>query len=341
MEKVLTVIIPIYANEEYLSVCLPTLLRDDIMPMIEIMIVDAGADDDTLSTAYDYVQKYPETIRVLKYANENHGAALNDAVKKAQGKYLKVVEGHDWVNTMGLVTLINYLGMHDVDMVINPYIQFNGDNMKQDVIGEHTFAQYSSQYVYQFDELNITKPIPFCEITYRTKLFIDNDIQFDDNLFYVDAAYVLYPIRAVRTITFLRNPVYVYHVNFDPQNLTMNVKETQDHLAQHYQIAKACIAYYDLHKRSLSAGKLAYVQQCLRQVINIQYYIWLSFPPSTLRKQQLMGWDAEVHEVVPEIYQMTSGPIITMLEKSHGYLYKLAALLLQHKLEYIKQRNRP
>ncbi len=342
MTKVLTIIIPIYANEENLSTCLPTLINDDIMPLIEIMILDAGATDDTLATAYEYVQKYPETIHVLKADPLAHGATLNQAIASAQGNYVKIVEGHDWVNTMGLVTLVNYLQGHTaIDMVVNPYIQFNGDNMKQDIFGEHLFNRYVTQHEYQFDELNLERTIPFCEITYRTSLFAENKIHFDDNLYYVDEAYVLYPIRAIQSVVFLKNEVYVYHINFDPQNLTLNVKTTQDHLAQHYQIIKACIANYDLYKRSLSATKLLYEQRCLHRIIEIQYYLWLSFPPSMMRKQQLMGWDAEVQEIVPEIYKMPSRPLVAMIKHSHGHLYKLAALLLQRKIKHIEYLNRP
>lgn len=341
MAKVLTIIIPIYANEENLSTCLPTLINDDIMSLIDIMILDAGAPDDTLATAYKYVQKYPKTIRVLKCDALAHGKALNQAIASAEGSYIKIVEGHDWVNTMGLVTLVNYLQAHTVDMVVNPYIQFNGDNMKQDVLGEHLFNHFVAQHVYQFDELHLEHTIPFCEITYRTSLFTENNIQFDDNLYYVDEAYVLYPIRAIQSVVFLHNEVYVYHINFDPQNLTLNVKATQDHLAQHYQITKACIANYDLYKHSLSPTKLLYEQRCLHRIIEIQYYLWLSFPTSDLRKQQLMGWDAEVQEIVPEIYKMPSRPIVALIKHSHGHLYKLAALLLQRKLKRIEYLNRP
>ena len=55
-----------------------------------------------MKIAREYEEKYPEIIRVIDKENGGHGDAVNYGLKKASGKYFKVVDSDDWVREESL-----------------------------------------------------------------------------------------------------------------------------------------------------------------------------------------------------------------------------------------------
>ena len=57
----------------------------------------------------EYADKYPDTFRVISKENGGHGSTINCGIRNAVGKYFKVVDGDDWVNTADFVKLVEDL----------------------------------------------------------------------------------------------------------------------------------------------------------------------------------------------------------------------------------------
>ena len=338
MNKILTIIIPIYDDGKDLKTCLSTIFKDsEILSILEIFILNVSKSDFVSSFINNNYFQYKDIIKIVDEF-DYYGKAMNFSIQNAKGKYITFLKCHDWINALALAHSIEKLKKYDADIIINPYIQFNGNDMNQKIVDKKLFLKYSSNYIYNFDKIKFLKPLSFCELTYNSLVL--KNIKFDDDLFYLSSAYSLYPIRKVNSILFLNDSFYVYHINYDPQDLIMNVKITQDHVAQHCQSIRYCIHNFNKYKSLLSLNKLNYEKRYLNKIINIQYYVFLSFPPSTARMQQLMGWDAEIKEIVPEIYNMPSTVIISLIRKSKGKLYKMISFFVQKRLRHIRRMNR-
>ena len=98
-EKILTVTIPSYNVEAYLEDCLESFVNSEVMDDIEVLIVNDGSSDNTVKIAQRYVDKYENTFRLINKENGGHGSTINTGVREAKGKYFKVVDGDDWVDT--------------------------------------------------------------------------------------------------------------------------------------------------------------------------------------------------------------------------------------------------
>ena len=61
--KLLTVTVPCYNSQEYMSTCIESLLKGG--DEVEIVIVDDGSTDDTPKIADEYARKYPSIIKVI------------------------------------------------------------------------------------------------------------------------------------------------------------------------------------------------------------------------------------------------------------------------------------
>lgn len=105
-----SVIIPVYNQEELIIRCLDSIpKRDDI----EIIVVNDGSTDKTLESLYAYRKKYPK-LQIISY-KVNHGVsyARNKAIDKAVGKYIIFIDSDDYIIT----DVFNDIVDNDLDFV--------------------------------------------------------------------------------------------------------------------------------------------------------------------------------------------------------------------------------
>ena len=121
MSKIFTVTIPAYNVEKYLDEILPTYLDERLLDDIKLLIVNDGSKDSTAEIGRRYEEKYPNTVRLINKENGGHGSTINTGIKEASGKYFKVIDGDDWVDTEELVKFIAYLKNADTDIILTPF----------------------------------------------------------------------------------------------------------------------------------------------------------------------------------------------------------------------------
>lgn len=91
----ISVIVPIYNVEEYLELCLDSLLKQGT-PRLEIIMVDDGSTDHSGEIAKKYAEKYPYFL-YYRIENGGLGHARNYGVQYARGKYIVFVDSDDIV----------------------------------------------------------------------------------------------------------------------------------------------------------------------------------------------------------------------------------------------------
>lgn len=100
MDKVLTVIVPVYNMEKYIRQCLESLVIGEVLDRIEVLVVLDGSKDGSAEIAYEFVEQYPDTFRIIYKANGGHGSAINTGLMMASGEYVKILDSDDWVERM-------------------------------------------------------------------------------------------------------------------------------------------------------------------------------------------------------------------------------------------------
>ena len=104
--KLLTVTIPCYNSQEYMEHAIQTALTGG--EAIEILIVDDGSSDNTLSIAKEYEKKYPTIIRAIHKENGGHGSAVNTGIQNANGLFFKVLDSDDWFDEASLKKILHF-----------------------------------------------------------------------------------------------------------------------------------------------------------------------------------------------------------------------------------------
>ena len=129
MNKLLTIVVPVYKVEPYINKCLDSCVLADekLMSQLEVIIVNDGTPDNSAEMSREYVKRYPQTFRQIDKENGGHGSTINTSLKAANGKYYKLVDSDDWVEKDGMIKLVHALGKTDADLVLNPFYEVEND----------------------------------------------------------------------------------------------------------------------------------------------------------------------------------------------------------------------
>lgn len=120
--KLLSIVIPTYNMEEWLPRCLDSLANNvSILSDLEILVVNDGSKDRSLEIAQEYASKYPGIIIAIDKPNGNYGSCVNRGLQESTGKYFRILDADDWVDTDGLVSLIELAKTIDVDAIFTHY----------------------------------------------------------------------------------------------------------------------------------------------------------------------------------------------------------------------------
>lgn len=91
----ISVIVPVYNVCEYLSICLESIVNQDISDC-EVILVDDGSTDGSETICDRYAEKY-ENVCVIHQKNQGLSAARNAGCKVATKEYLWFVDSDDFI----------------------------------------------------------------------------------------------------------------------------------------------------------------------------------------------------------------------------------------------------
>lgn len=298
--KVLSIIIPSYNTEKFIDKNIPTFLEKTILEDLEILVVDDGSKDATALVAKRWEEKYRNTIRVISKENGGHGSVINTGIEQAKGKYFKVVDGDDWVDTQGLITLMKYLKNAETDLIINPYYLVNESHNYQKRKVEFPNIIYDKEYALE-EIIKGLQYIPLHAWTIKSNILKENSIAVTEKCYYEDFQYVMYPIPYIKTVIFLRAAVYEYLVG--QQGQSVSDKSVFRNREMHFQIIKDSILYYESKKEYMSRNKREYFYFNILNLIKSHYNIYLRNYKNESSYDEMRKFDRELRTVSHEFYR--------------------------------------
>ena len=239
MRALVSVIVPIYNREKYLSRCIDSILNQTYKN-IEIILINDGSTDRTKEICDEYKRK---DSRIRVYHIENHGVsyARNLGIKNSNGKYIQFVDSDDYIDEKMIEILVNNIG--EYDMVIC------GFNLHSSYVRK---KQPKSQELYnKIDILNnfsqLLKLGLFSSVV--NKLFCKDKIiyLFDENMNHAeDLMFCIKNINYIEGINIIDDCLYNSYLD-TPQSLNKshkkNLFETQN------KIYNEIIGLYNINKR--------------------------------------------------------------------------------------------
>ncbi|SEH43552.1 glycosyltransferase family 2 protein [Chryseobacterium culicis] len=112
-----SVIVPVYNVENYLTKCLDSLVKQSLSD-IEIIVVNDGSKDHSEKIIREFAQKYPEKIKAFTKENGGLSDARNFGIDKAAGDYIGFVDSDDYVTETMFEEMVHLAEKHQAKMVI-------------------------------------------------------------------------------------------------------------------------------------------------------------------------------------------------------------------------------
>lgn len=228
MDKVLSVVVPVYKVEKYIRKCLDSLLLpDDLMKNYEVIVVNDGTPDNSAIIAKEYEKRYPETFRVIDKENGGHGSAWNKGLELATGKYIRFLDSDDWLTNFE--KFLKRLLLVDVDLVFTNMVKYYQDTnsyKKYDVLG------MSDGTIYNADEFDwsLTNSMKeadavtnFQQCTYKTSMLKPFCPVFLEKQFYDDEILYVLPLIMAKSMIFFDIVLYNYYIGREGQTVDPKV----------------------------------------------------------------------------------------------------------------------
>lgn len=115
---IVSVVMPIYNEEQYIENCIVSLLEQDYpIELMEWIFVDGNSTDKTKQIVEEYRLKFPELIRIYDNPNKIVPYAMNIGIKQSLGKYIIRLDAHSEYAVDYISKCVYYLDTTDADNV--------------------------------------------------------------------------------------------------------------------------------------------------------------------------------------------------------------------------------
>ena len=206
MDGLISIIVPIYNVEKYLSQCLDSILAQTYK-MLEIILVDDGSPDICGQICDDYASR-DSRIRVIHKTNGGLSSARNAGLEIATGDYVGFVDSDDWIAKDMYEYLLQNIICYNADIAECGYFEVFPDYSIRDRV--HSVQRYNDK-----DALAALLELKIGNYSwnklYRRELF--EDIRFPEGMNYEDVRTTYRLFQKSHSVISLSEAKYFYRQN--------------------------------------------------------------------------------------------------------------------------------
>ena len=225
MQKLLTVVVPVYRVEAYINKCLDSLLvSPGLLEKLEVILVNDGTPDHSAEMSREYVKRYPEAFRQIDKKNGGHGSAWNVGVREATGRYLRFLDSDDWFTNLD--RLLSDLETCEEDVIFHPYNRCYASGNRIVPVGTAVppgapVPLSSGMWGRLSDGFSCCN---FWSTTYKTSILRPLDPLFAEKVMFDDYILTWAPLVYGRTCRAFDYPVYNYLLGRPGQSMDLAAK---------------------------------------------------------------------------------------------------------------------
>lgn len=302
--KTLSISIAAYNVSHCIRKTLDSLIIDARhMEKLDVIVVNDGSTDDTLSIVNEYVKRYPDVFRVINKKNGGYGSTINASLAVAYGRYYKLLDGDDWYDKDGLCSLIDFLDELDglegtnADLVISPYYQVKGTAIlvphHEEIPNKPCALRSLSVFADELFQMH--------GITVKTHVLKNYGHPIARHCFYTDIEYLFYCFCSAESVVRHNAPVYCYRLDVNGQSVSL--KGIQKHFKDHSKVTMRICRCYEEECLGFSGAKRKILDSAVTYSIYGMFKSYMVLNNAGQYKKELMQLDAYLHSHYPEAYQ--------------------------------------
>ena len=204
-----SVIIPVYNTEKYLSACVDSVLRQEHITL-EIILVDDGSTDLSASICDSYAKEH-NNVKAIHIQNSGPATAKNEGLKLAQGNYIALTDSDDKMEPLMLHKMLTAGYEQNADIICCNYKQIdeNGNVSHLNSTNKLYVLNHEEGLIHFFSKNKIYSQC--WTKLYKSQMLIENRIENDPGL-RTDEDFI-FNIRAfihAQTTVIVDEPLYEY-----------------------------------------------------------------------------------------------------------------------------------
>lgn len=233
MEKLLTISVAAYNVEQYIRKTLESFCIDEVLPYIEVFVVDDGARDSSFMIAKEFETRFPDSFVAVHKENGGWGSTVNYSIEHATGRYFRLCDGDDYYDGQGLVELIGVLKTADADVIYTPYRRFDDSSGKtvENIAAKNGCPIGRNVCV---SELNGMVDFVMHSTCFKTSILQNNHISIREHCFYTDNEYRAKGMAYADVAYVMDVPVYQYRVGREGQSI--DIQGLQKHYRDNLKV---------------------------------------------------------------------------------------------------------
>ena len=213
----LSIIIPFYNVERFISECLDSVFEQDIpLSEYEVICVNDGSPDNSRAIVLDYMKRYSNLRLIEHEKNKKLGAARNTGRSIALGRYIWNVDSDDKIVPNCLSELLRICEENNLDVLEFRPISFCGDRQISLPVVPPTLCPMSGlEYMEQLNSYDLSQMSSVWRKIIKQSFLDENRIFSPEINFGEDVPFSFKVLVCAKRFMCINNTCYLYRSNPD------------------------------------------------------------------------------------------------------------------------------
>ena len=210
-----SVLVPIYNVEKYLSKCLESLCSQTLQDM-EMICINDGSTDASREIVEQY-RKKDSRIKVIDQDNSGYGFSMNRGLEKAEGEYIAIVESDDFIEPDMMERLYEQAEKYSAELVKSNCFYYTNQGGKEENRFVNLFADLpAGQILFPMENPEAFLKLPsIWSGIYSRDFLMSNQIRFNETpgASYQDVSFSFQVFACAKRVVFVSEAYYHYRTD--------------------------------------------------------------------------------------------------------------------------------
>ncbi len=227
----ISIIVPVFNVEKYLSCCLDSLINQNFKKKYEIICINDGSTDSSLDILKRY-QNY-EKVSIIDQKNKGLSSARNTGIKYAKGKYIMFIDSDDYLKNENVLSLMyNEAEKNELDITIANFEYDFEDKRKNYTKERHSCIKNKVMSGKKFYDLAIKKKSIMSVVwnkLYKREFLLKNNLFFLEGVLYEDMEFTPKAFYLAEKVKYIDEVIYMYRQREGSITSNKNINRLDDY----------------------------------------------------------------------------------------------------------------
>ena len=209
-----SIIVPVYNIENYIRVCVESILAQTY-ESFELILVDDGSKDNSGILCDEYAA-IDSRVKVIHKENGGVSSARNAGLQQAKGEWIMYVDGDDWIEPDMIESLIEAAKATEADLVFSDFIKY-GPNA-----GNNQLPSWNSDKIDSMSRYIAYSMTTIWGSIAKSSLYTEHCLKSPDGVSYCEDFHLIVRLcHYAKKIANVHRPFY--HYRYRPTSIMSNM----------------------------------------------------------------------------------------------------------------------